>query len=179
MIRPSNQFSLAMIGFAALLGFSCGDITQAPRSQISLAAHRAYSGAPPVIPHEVDSLGRHLCLSCHLHGDARDPNGKLAQRTPHPELITCVQCHLEHKTSQLFVENNFHGQAYQTGLRAQPLGPWLIPHPLVMRENCLGCHHQDASPQLRCSHPERGYCQQCHLPAHQNFPGPRQSPLEE
>ncbi len=95
-------------------------------------------------------------------------------KTPHPELERCEQCHLQKNSYDTFKENDFQGHTYEIGIRSQPEGPLLIPHPLTMRENCLGCHGEQAVPErLRTDHPERQRCVQCHIPAHQDFPRPR------
>jgi len=52
-----------------------------------LVRHRAYPGAPPVIPHRV--WMREDCLAC--HGE----RGYAGIRTPHPERVNCRQCHIE------------------------------------------------------------------------------------
>ena len=140
-----------------------------------LRANRLYSGAPPVIPHGVASLGRGRCLDCHLDGDASD-NGRLATVTPHPELERCQQCHVEQVVNEIFRPNTFPGAAYKRGLRQNPYSPLLIPHPLTLRENCLGCHGSKAVAWLRTSHPERTRCNQCHVPASAGWPGPRAYP---
>jgi cytochrome c-type protein NapB len=140
---------------------------------LPLAANRLYSGAPPTIPHEVDALGRHDCLDCHAEGDAIAA-GERAKITPHPELERCQQCHVTSSGSAPFVASEFEGWTYPLGTVGQPMGPLLIPHPLTMRENCLGCHGDHAEdPFLRTSHPERERCEQCHLPVHEGWPGPR------
>ena len=146
----------------------------AARSSAVLGPNRSYSGAPPVIPHKVRSLGRGRCLSCHRDGDATD-KGKVAPRTPHPELERCEQCHLERTAARLFKPNSFVGGAYGVGQRPQSWGPWLIPHPLTMRENCIGCHASTSSTSAapQTTHPERVRCRQCHLPASEGWPGPR------
>jgi len=50
-------------------------------------AHRAYDGAPPVMPHPV--FMHEDCLACHAGPAARE-----AIRTTHPERENCRQCHL-------------------------------------------------------------------------------------
>lgn len=47
---------------------------------------RAWSGAPPTIPHPTHM--RSDCLSCH------GPTGPLGLRTTHPERHSCLQCHV-------------------------------------------------------------------------------------
>ncbi len=46
---------------------------------------RAWSGAPPVVPHR--TLMRENCMSCH------GPNGRDALRSTHPDRQQCEQCH--------------------------------------------------------------------------------------
>jgi len=46
---------------------------------------RAYTGAPPAIPHS--TWMRQTCLSCH------GPDGTSAFRTSHAERQNCLQCH--------------------------------------------------------------------------------------
>lgn len=162
-----------------LLLARCGDGSAPPEAGRRvltgpvIQANRAYSGAPPVTPHAVRSLGRGDCLSCHEFGDARDGE-ELAPRTPHPGLTRCEQCHLEQTTTTHFRPSEARRGFYSPGHRQQPLGPWLIPHPLTMREDCLACHGgRTAHPKLKTSHPERTRCLQCHLPVNPAWPGPR------
>jgi cytochrome c-type protein NapB len=59
-------------------------------------ARRAYPGAPPVIPHPVDereAFGK-ACLSCHGSGGWAPRFEAYAPVTPHPEMISCRQCHV-------------------------------------------------------------------------------------
>ncbi len=46
---------------------------------------RAWTGAPPVVPHS--TLMRSDCLACH------GPSGPDGMRTTHPERRSCLQCH--------------------------------------------------------------------------------------
>ncbi|MDJ0762694.1 MAG: nitrate reductase cytochrome c-type subunit [Myxococcota bacterium] len=163
--------ALALVIASGGVGLGC---LEAPSDALALADGRAYSGAPPTIPHQVEQLGRGECLQCHLKGDAVDKEGRQAKRTPHPELEHCQQCHVAQRANDIFRKNEFKGSTYRIGLRSQPEGPWLIPHPLTMRENCLGCHGDPQAPeQLRTDHPEREHCLQCHIPAHEGFPRAR------
>ena len=140
---------------------------------VALSGNRLFDGAPPTIPHDVDELGRHDCLACHTAGDAI-AGGEAATITPHPELERCQQCHVTQATVDSLVDNTFVGGVYPMGQRAHDLAPYLIPHPLTMRENCLACHGPDAGEAaLRTTHPERIRCQQCHVPAQEGWPGPR------
>ncbi len=141
----------------------------------ALPANRLFDGAPPTIPHEVAALGRHDCLGCHRDGDAL-AGGAMAPITPHPELERCAQCHVVDTGAAPFVASDHGGGwTYPVGQLGQPMGPPLIPHPLTMRESCLGCHGPDGTTvaELRTSHPERLRCQQCHVPANEGWPGPR------
>jgi len=57
---------------------------------------RAWTGAPPALPHT--SQMRQNCLACH------GPLGLAGLRTPHPERLSCLQCHalraaLEHRAA--------------------------------------------------------------------------------
>jgi len=49
--------------------------------------HRAYPGAPPLLPHPRN--GREHCLGC--HGE----RGGSPLHTPHPDRVNCLQCHVE------------------------------------------------------------------------------------
>ena len=61
---------------------------QAP-SGASKRLPRAYAGAPPLVPHEVEAR-KGLCQECHATGADGAPI------TPHPErAASCVQCHVE------------------------------------------------------------------------------------
>jgi len=61
---------------------------QAP-SGASKRLPRAYPGAPPLVPHEVEAR-KGLCQECHATGADGAPI------TPHPErAASCVQCHVE------------------------------------------------------------------------------------
>ncbi len=168
-------FPLLVFALVAPLHLAACD-TAAPQQRpevLPLQANRLFDGAPPTIPHEVDELGRQDCLSCHLEGDAIS-DGIRATATPHPELELCGQCHVAQSSVAEFVGTDFVGGVYPMGDRAHPEAPWLIPHPLTMRENCLGCHGPEApEAALRTEHPERMRCQQCHVPAQQGWPGPR------
>ncbi len=165
--------SILLLGLCLLMS-SCDNVSKARANALPLEKDRAYSGAPPVTSHKVKELGRFDCLACHLNGNAKEVGGALPKKTPHPEFVRCRNCHLEKTTDNLFRKNNFVGSTYKTGIRSQQNGPWLIPHPLTMRENCLGCHGDRADPeQLKTTHPERVRCMQCHIPAHQGFPRSR------
>jgi len=133
--------------------------------------NRLYDGAPPTVPHSTE--GRSDCLTCHADGDALE-DGKRAAVTPHPELEHCIQCHVPQQGVAPLVAVDYTGASYPNGPRAHAEAPPMIPHPLTLRENCVACHGPDGTDEtIRTTHPERIRCQQCHVPAHEGWPGPR------
>jgi cytochrome c-type protein NapB len=62
---------------------------------------RAYAGAPPTIPHATAS--RRNCLGC--HGEL----GGSPIRTPHPDRVNCVQCHVTQADTAEWRGNSFEG----------------------------------------------------------------------
>jgi cytochrome c-type protein NapB len=126
-------------------------------------AHRAYDGAPPVVPHAVEALGRQECLNCHRGGMDLGAAG-LAPRTPHPERVNCRQCHVEELESADFRASTFVALRHATrGARAYAGAPPSLPHPRHGRENCIGCHDRYGGSPLRTPHPDRVNCLQCHV----------------
>lgn len=78
----------------------------------------------------------------------------------------CNQCHVFKNPVALVVASNFAGrpQDLRLGSRLYRGAPPVMPHAKFMRENCNACHRGDAArPEIRCSHPERSNCMQCHL----------------
>lgn len=129
---------------------------------------RAYNGAPPVIPHEVDQLGSDTCLTC--HGDGFRLENRTARQQPHPYLSQCVQCHAPTTpnilTPSMLAENLFVGvEAPFEGARAWPGAPPVVPHSTWMRDNCLACHGPNGWPGMETTHPWRQQCLQCHAPS--------------
>lgn len=132
------------------------------------AARRAYNGAPPVVPHEIDQLSSEACLVCHESG-LRLAETR-ASRMPHPYLSACTQCHVEQLMggfdATLVVHSLFEGKpAPFEGPRAYPAAPPVIPHTTHMRSECLACHGPNGPPGMRTTHPERQSCMQCHAPS--------------
>lgn len=128
---------------------------------------RAYAGAPPVIPHDVraDMDGQAPgCLACHERGGFVAELKAFAPVTPHPELVSCRQCHVPIAERSLFAETLWLSVSPPVRKRAAlPGSPPQIPHGLEMRENCLACHGGTAAAkEIRVSHPERVNCRQCH-----------------
>ncbi len=155
-------------------GRSDGD--RAPRSAIDPQAKiavlseraelRAYFGAPPVIPHDIEQFDSAAdCIGCHgpESGDGDDTNPKI----PHAHLSSCTQCHVVQE-NDLFVEEDISGNEFSglaeaaRGNRAWPGAPPTIPHSTLMRSRCLSCHGPTRPAGLRCSHPQRRSCRQCH-----------------
>jgi cytochrome c-type protein NapB len=156
---------------------------------------REYPGAPPRVPHgltaeEYRGTG---CLTCHLRGGYAARFSAYAPPTPHPELGSCLQCHLPDAAlvgialppaGATETCSQCHTNPDVQRARA-PLPQWhpaawpaigprpregdpppAIPHPLQMRTNCLACHGgPTAVEEIRTTHPERSSCRQCHLPA--------------
>ena len=74
----------------------------------------------------------------------------------------------ERVSDDVFRENSFAGlpQDLRRGERAHEHAPPVMPHAVFMRENCAACHTGEAArAEIRCSHPERLQCVQCHVPA--------------
>lgn len=147
-----------------------GTDVQSKRYLSDYYERRAYPGAPPQIPHQVQSTmesGFNDCLGCHQNGGYASQFQAYAPVTPHPEMTNCRQCHVPLNSDQLFVESNWQRvEPPSLGRAALPGGPPPMPHGLQMRENCSACHSGPAAPkEIRTSHPERLYCRQCHVPS--------------
>lgn len=130
------------------------------------AKNRAFEGAPPTIPHRVDSSSSTACLACHGQGFIVGP--RIATKICHPPFTNCLQCHVEQAGSSevSVVDNLFAGLTRSgPGERASPGAPPTIPHHLFMREDCLSCHGWVARPGIRTTHPWLTACNQCHVAA--------------
>ncbi len=132
--------------------------------------NRAYHGAPPSIPHEVEderNMGGKACLKCHENGGFVAKLRAYTPVTPHPEKVNCRQCHVPQKTNSTFKGTNFEKvPAPKVGgvNKALQSSPPVIPHQIQLRENCLSCHAGPSAPkEIRVSHPERVNCRQCHV----------------
>lgn len=138
------------------------------------ASLRAYDGAPPVIPHGIDTLSSASCLSCHGKGGNLVISGKRPAEISHPWVTNCTSCHVPDdglrqitapEATRLTVENLFIGKrSAGPGPRAYGTAPPVTPHPVWMRQNCMACHGPGREQAIRTSHPERGNCLQCHAP---------------
>ncbi len=129
------------------------------------ATRRAFNGAPPTVPHQIDQLNDTACMACHDEGlkSATLRAGKM----PHPVLTNCTQCHVEQNAkftvASMTFESTFAGvSAPQQGHRAYPGAPPVIPHTTLMRGKCLSCHGRTAAPGMATTHPWRTNCLQCH-----------------
>lgn len=154
---------------------------------------RAYPGAPPRIPHGLteDEFRSTSCNVCHLRGGWVARFGTYAPVTPHPELSSCLQCHVPldelvgrplpesgddlvcaqchvdpDAPPRSFVEIDWRPAAWpRTDVQAMEGSPHLIPHDVELRNDCLACHGgPGAVAELRTDHPERTGCRQCHVP---------------
>jgi cytochrome c-type protein NapB len=129
---------------------------------------RQYLGSPPYIPHKVEDekSPKIECLACHARGGWTEELKRHTPVTPHPENVSCRQCHAKTATDNLFVENNWISvPPPRLGRSHLPGGPPPIPHDLQMRGNCIACHvGPGAVTTIRVEHPSRGNCRQCHVP---------------
>ncbi len=129
---------------------------------------RAYAGAPPAIPHPVDSYMNRSqrCNVCHERGGFAPKFNAYTPITPHPQYTNCLQCHVAVTEETRFVDTDWTSVPAPAIQRsALPGSPPPIPHGLQLRDNCLACHAGPAAPpKIRTSHPERENCRQCHVP---------------
>ena len=132
------------------------------RTEGDYYSRRAYDGAPPTIPHEIEE-GVTNCLQCHSKGGFVKKFNAYAPRTPHPERANCQQCHVDRKVSSTFGKGtSFVG--LKPARKVEGAYPPPMPHMLRNRENCLACHAGPGAMEgIRTSHPERKNCQQCHV----------------
>ncbi len=138
-----------------------------PRSLKGYYELRAYAGAPPSIPHEIDPqvFRQQSCNICHERGGYVPQYNAYTPVTPHPQYANCLQCHAL-SGEGVFVEMDWRSAKKPVLHRpALPGNPPPIPHTLQLRDNCLACHAGPAAvPEVRTSHPERLNCLQCHVP---------------
>lgn len=149
------------------LAYVQSEKNQGTRNLKQYYERRAYTGAPPVIPHEIfdeKGFGGKGCLACHAEGEYVPKLKTYAPVTPHPELANCKQCHVAKENVAPFRSTTFAGETAQAiGGAALPGSPPPIPHMLAMRNNCLACHAGPSAPkEIRTTHPNRVNCRQCH-----------------
>ncbi len=170
------------LAVGATLG-GCGDAGLAPRAEdpvpgrsdavktaaLVRAERRAYDGAPPVIPH---AAFESTCVSCHNQEGVAVPGVGFSPPSPHvataglSAISRCEQCHVRAQSHAPWVASAFAGlrQDLRKGRRLHAEAPPVIPHPTLMRENCVACHTGPAAREaIRTSHPERANCRQCHV----------------
>jgi cytochrome c-type protein NapB len=133
--------------------------------------HRAFNGAPPVVPHSIEQQSFPTCLSCHLDGLVIED--RTAPAMSHEPMDNCTQCHVTAEPSgpgielagALPQENTFEGvHRGGRGSRSGAGAPPTIPHSTFMRERCESCHGVLAT-GLRTSHACQQNCLQCHGPS--------------
>lgn len=130
-------------------------------------SRRQYPGSPPEIPHPVEVHGLKMeCLACHANGGWTQMLKRNTPITPHPELVSCQQCHVHPVTDTLFKETDWESVSPPVlGRSYLPGAPPPIPHDLQMRGNCIACHVGPGTvATIRVEHPSRGNCRQCHVP---------------
>lgn len=177
-VRAFAAIAVAAIAFAA-----CGDGQDPKGPSVAVPGHagaqktsaaaraerRLYDGAPPVIPHQ--DFGA-ACIACHTATGMDVPGTGYAPPAPHADIAPpaamsrCVMCHVWKKDQAVFAENDFRGlrQDLRAGRRLNDLAPPVIPHQVLLRENCQACHTGPAArEEIRCPHPERDRCVQCHV----------------
>ena len=161
-----------------------------PRTLARQHSQRAYPGAPPPVPHGLTGteMRDQNCKTCHERGGFVPRFSAYAPVTPHPEMVSClqchalkdplvgvglpadsglpcVQCHSLNARVPLFVELDWPEPTWpRTSQRALPGSPPAIPHALQFRENCVACHTGPAAvAEIRTTHAERANCRQCHV----------------
>jgi cytochrome c-type protein NapB len=181
-VRGSDRQTLIpiVLGIVMLLCGGCRDrdakvavpgVPGALKSAASVRAQRrAFDGAPPVIPHPRFGAD---CTNCHTMRGINLPDVGFAPPMPHGATagmqgsLRCTQCHVRKTTDDVWRESGFVAlrQDLRRGKKAFFTSPPVIPHALQMRENCQACHTGPAArEEIRCDHPERIRCTQCHLP---------------
>src|SRR6478736_814360 len=121
------------------------------------AARRAYEGAPPRIPHQVDQRNTPDCLYCHRDGLALA--GRVAPKLSHEPFANCLQCHVVERApgNDWVIPEAPNAPAPQStatsfdsvalALRVEPWGPDApppMPHSTHMRSDCSSCHGPSA-----------------------------------
>ena len=133
------------------------------------ASRRAYDGAPPVVPHPITQDSASSCIACHQ--DGLRVGQRTAPKISHQAYANCTQCHVESENKAFaagpaLTENSFAGVASPAkGERAWQGAPPTIPHPTLMRSDCMSCHGVNGLAGIRSTHPWRQSCTQCHAPS--------------
>jgi cytochrome c-type protein NapB len=148
--------ALAFLGLSLLLATL---LAAGPAQQPDNAGgSRLYPGAPPVIPHPAGEE-MNACLDCHGTADSGAP------QTPHPTRFRCRQCHVAVEQPAEFRSSDFAPlPKLPLPPRMHDYAPPVIPHSVLLREDCLACHAPGARAGIVSTpHPERARCQQCHV----------------
>ena len=99
MMKSAKILLVAVSVFVAAVYAGCAT-TGKEASKGATVAPRAFEGAPPLIPHDVEV--DMPCLDCHRTGENN------AVITSHPERFNCVQCHIPTVEGvEPFVESTF------------------------------------------------------------------------
>jgi len=163
---PSESGMFVRSGFAMEYAIMPLD-TDYQRSLKSYYDNRAFHGAPPTIPHQIEEggIGSKACLKCHENGGFVDQFKAYTPVTPHPDKSNCVQCHVQVKSISFFVPSGWvRNSTPEIGNQALKGSPPTVPHSLQLRENCLSCHAgPSAVKEIRTTHPNRINCRQCHV----------------
>ncbi len=129
---------------------------------------RQFPGSPPVIPHPADKKQEEEleCLTCHAKGGWTQELKRHTPLTPHPDMVSCRQCHVRPEEATPFQANTWLSiPPPRLGNAHLPGGPSPIPHTLQLRGSCIACHTgPGAVTAIRVEHPLRGNCRQCHVP---------------
>lgn len=153
------------LAFLAALLAVCGlGFALAATEEVAVRVH--VDGPPPPIPHDDFTFA---CTKCHT------PEGKemrgmgaipaLPHRDPRT-LDRCEMCHVYQRDAADFAGSGFIPfQARPYVPVKDPKGrPPVVPHRLVLRENCAACHAGEGRAGAPVtSHPERTNCVQCHV----------------
>ncbi len=101
MSKVAKFFLITVFIFVSSVYFySCTLTGQQAKVGESGLLPRAFEGAPPLIPHDVEDEG--ICLDCHRLGEND------AMIVPHPDRFNCVPCHIPQDMSvEPVVENVF------------------------------------------------------------------------
>lgn len=155
-------------GSSSASGAGAGEASVGPTPFAARASRRAYEGAPPVMPHQRFPSP---CLACHGERRVEVAGLGLAPPSPHGQTpgmaaARCDQCHVARTADGLYRRTRFAGLDpgwSGPAHRLYPGAPPVVPHRILMREDCLACHAGPAArPEIRTTHPERVRCLQCH-----------------
>lgn len=142
--------------------------TSTERTLSEYYSRRQYPGSPPYVPHKDEEADKEeiACLTCHAKGGWTEELKRHTPITPHPEYISCTQCHVRMTEEKLFVTSNWMSvPPPRLGRSYLPGAPPPIVHDLQMRGNCVACHVGPGTvTAIRVEHPSRGNCRQCHVP---------------